>query len=145
MKLAAFGVLVVIAGFIAGIDGLLLSGAVWIGTGLLIRALVQRNEGGKYTVEAASEVEIGRVEASKDQAPRVGLAGAFLLLLCGLGSIAIGIFSVGFPDDQEVLRWFPFAVGALITLLGLTSVAVELGRGGDEVAESGDKRPKRLM
>ena len=51
----------------------------------------------------------------------------FLLLISGLGSIAIGILSIGFPDDYEYLRWLPFAVGVAITVIGLTSIPVELG------------------
>ena len=126
MKLAGFGLVVVAVGVILGVDGLLIAGGVWIVTGLLVRALVQKNES-SFTVEPAVEAEIGRIEGSKGGSRRLGVAGIFLLLSSGLGSIAIGVIGLGFSGDYESLRWLPVAVGAFITLIGLVSIPVELG------------------
>ncbi len=126
MKLAGFGSVVVAAGLITGIDGLLISGGVWIATGLLLRVLI-RSSGGSQVVDAGIESEVGRIDGGESRAPRLGVPGMFLLLVSGLGSIAIGILGVGFSDDHEILRWFPFVVGVLITVIGLTAIPVEMG------------------
>ncbi|HMT04135.1 MAG: hypothetical protein KDB48_00470 [Solirubrobacterales bacterium] len=126
MKLAAFGLIVGLVGLLLGIDGLILSGGIWIATGLLIRILVQPGER-SHSIDASVEAEIGRIETGEGRNLRLGVPGMFLLLISGLGSIAIGILSIGFPDDYEYLRWLPFAVGVAITVIGLTSIPVELG------------------
>lgn len=127
MKLAAFGLIVGAAGLVLGVDGLLIAGGLWIVTGLLLRTLIQRSES-SFPLDAGLESEVGRIETSGDRRPRIGLPGAFLLLVSGLGSIAIGVIGVGFSGDYEVLRWLPVAVGAYITLIGLISIPVELSQ-----------------
>lgn len=126
MKLAGFGLIVGALGLILGVDGLLFAGWAWIVTGLLVRALVHKNEN-SFTIGPGVEAEIGRIEGSKGGSRRLGVAGIFLLLISGLGSIAIGALSLGFSGDHEDLRWLPVGIGAIITLIGLVSIPVELG------------------
>ena len=86
-------------------------------------------------MDAGFESEVGQISTGK-RSPQVGVAGMFLLLICGLGSIAIGVSGVGFSGDHEFLRWLPVVVGAPILLIGLISIPIELG-----ALKSGDPDP----
>lgn len=127
MKLAGFGLIVGLVGLLLGVDGLLFAGGVWIATGLLLRLLIQRGESSRST-DLELESEMRRIGLGGRQVPLLGVPGMSLLLICGLGSIVIGIASVGFPAGYEYLRWFPVLVGSLITLIGLISIPIELGK-----------------
>ena len=116
MKFAAIGVAVAIVGLVLGVDGLLLAGGFWVITGLLARMVIQRRSEDRpaaATPTRQEEAQIGQIAGREGRAPGYRLLGLALLLVIGLGSMAIGFFEVGFPADYESLRWIPLAVGIL--------------------------------
>lgn len=122
MKLAAVGIIAVVAGIASGIDGLAIAGALWIAGGLLLKAVLTGD----------------RLEARDPQNPRWGDllggrrgAGSVVSIVVGAASIAIGLVPVGF-DGDEPLRWVPVGLGVLIAgmpLLAITMFGLGSGLG----------------
>ena len=130
MKLAVVGVVVAAIGLVIGVDGLVFTGGFWIITGLLARMLILRRQE-EMPIGAAltrrDESEIGRIAGREDNGVGYRLLGLGLLLVIGLGSMAIGFFDVGFSAEYESLRWLPFAVGILITTFVLITIPIRFG------------------
>ena len=131
MKLAIFGALVATAGLVLGIDGLIYSGGLWLASGLLIAwILAARSQESASTTSAFTiedEGEIGRIERSGVRGAPGTWPGFALMLAIGLGSMALGIFEVGFTGDDQGYRWLPIVMGILITLLTFISLPARLG------------------
>jgi len=131
MKLAIFGAVVAAAGLAFGINGLIFSGALWLASGLLITwSLAARGQESESTTSGLTiqdESEVGRIERSPvGEAPGTW-PGFALMLAIGLGSLAIGVFEVGFTGGDEGFRWLPIVVGILLILLTLISLPARLG------------------
>lgn len=127
MKLAAVGIIAVVAGLASGIDGLAIAGAVWIAGGLLLKAVLTGDS----------------LEARDPQNPRWGDllggrrgVGSVISIAVGAASIAIGLVPVGF-DGDEPLRWAPVGLGVLIAGMPLLAIAMfALGSGLGAAADA---------
>jgi len=130
LKLALFGVVVAAAGFVLDVEGLVYSGALWIGAGLLITAiLAMRGEtdpasSGPRITDVS---EIGQIQGMGGPEKQGTWPGFAFMLAVGLGSMAIGILGVGFGGDHDYLRWLPVVVGVVFTFLTLISLPARLG------------------
>ena len=129
LKLAIFGAVVAAAGFALGVDGLIYSGGLWLVSGLLIAGiLANRDESGSITsaLTIQDEGQIGRIEQSGGKPPGTW-PGFALMVAIGLGSVAIGLFDIGFAGGEDGYRWVPIVAGILFTLLTLISLPARLG------------------
>lgn len=127
MKLAAVGLISVVAGIASGTDGLAIAGAAWIAGGLLLKALLAGDD----------------LEASDPEHPRWGDllggrrgVGTIVSIVIGAASIAIGLAPIGF-DGDEPLRWIPVALGVLIAGMPLLAMVMfGLGSGLGAAADA---------
>jgi hypothetical protein len=137
MKLALFGAIVAVAGLAFGVDGLVYSGGLWVAAGLIVTViLASRGDTAQVSPQMSfqDESEIGSIQDSSGAGKSGTWPGFAFMLAVGLGSMAIGIFGVGFTGDDEYLRWLPIVVGAVFTLLTLISLPVRLGKFDPEAA-----------
>lgn len=127
MKLAALGVITVVAGLAAGVDGLAIAGAVWIAGGLLLKAVLTGVD-----LEA-------RDPANPRWSDLLGGRRGFASVITGAtgaASIAIGLVPVGFEGDDP-LRWIPVAIGIVIAGMPVIAIAMfTLGSGLGAVADA---------
>lgn len=110
MKLALLGAAVLVLGLVLSVPGLIAAGALWIATGPLARAYGEQRAARLASARDGTEV-----------AGRGFVLGVLILLAIGLPSLALGIFEIGFPDDERDWRFVPIAVGGLLTALALVS------------------------
>ncbi|MBK8293292.1 MAG: SHOCT domain-containing protein [Solirubrobacterales bacterium] len=148
MKLAVLGAVVAVAGLALGVDGLVLTGALWLILGLLAWTLITRHRGERSSgrkLTGAEEAEIGRIEGSAGQEKSNSWLGLALLLVIGIGSLAIGIFKVGFTGDSESLRWLPLGAGILVTTFAVITIPARMGASSTAVAAAaGNLVPARV-
>ncbi len=127
MKLAAVGLIAVVAGVASGIDGLAVAGAVWVAGGLLLKAVLTGVE----------------LDARDPDNPRWGDLlggrrgfGSVISLAIGAASILIGLLPVGFDTDEPV-RWIPVGLGVLIAGIPLMAIVMfTLGSGLGAAADA---------
>lgn len=121
MKLAVLGLLIVVLGWIAGVNGLLYAGGWCVVGGMLVWATIARL--GKGSGSAAIRTLLEK---------RGGLLLMTLLILTlGFPTLTIGILSIGFEPGEEAWRWLPICIGTLMLGVGLAGA---LGAGVTAVA-----------
>lgn len=123
MKLAIFGLATAILGAALGVAGLVISGAFWVVLGLLVWALFTRHEKGR--AERAKAAAAAGAASPPERRGRYA-TGISLVVLVGLGSLAIGIFELGFDAEESAWRWLPIGVGAIVTLFAAISIPIRM-------------------
>lgn len=111
MKLAALGVIAVVVGLVGDVDGLVLTGAIWIPGGLIIRLVhgpIDRDREIKPTWRDAFGGRRG--------------AASGLLIVVGIASVVIGAVPIVF-EPSEAWRWIPVAVGGFAAGTQLLALA----------------------
>ena len=116
MKIGALGAVAIAVGLVVGVDGLVLSGALWLVLGVLAWALVGRREREERRKQKTGDPSVDALLAKRDpERGRRYALGLGLLLAIGLGSLAIGLAraSASAPASDP-WRWLPVAVGAIV-------------------------------
>ena len=140
MKIGGLGAVAIAVGLVVGVDGLVLSGALWLVLGVLAWALVGRHEKEERRKRTGDpSVDALLVKRDPERGRRY-LLGLVLILTIGLGSLAIGLLGIGFDGGSD-WRWVPIAVGGIVTFLALLTIPARLGAerwgpGGPHVAET---------
>jgi hypothetical protein len=134
------GAALLVAGLALGIDGLTLTGAIWLGFGLLVRFLTR-------DMRVAEEEAKARGEKPQPPSGRRLVWSTLVWLALGVPAIVIGLAEVGFDEGDQEWRWLPVALGSLVMAIGLIgSLLYGLGKGiGAIVDEIGNPtHPARL-
>ena len=117
MKIGALGAVAIALGLVVGVDGLVLSGALWLVLGVLAWALVGRRKREERRKQKTGDPSVDALLAKRDpERGRRYALGLVLILAIGLGSLAIGLLGIGFDDGSD-WRWVPIAVGGIVTFL----------------------------
>jgi hypothetical protein len=133
------GAALLVAGLVLGIDGLTLTGAIWLGFGLLVRFLTR-------DMRIAEGEAKARGEQPQPPSGRRLVLSTLVWLLLGVPAIVIGLAEVGFDEAEAEWRWLPVALGSIVTAIGLVGAALYgLGKGigavvGEVGATPGDER-----
>lgn len=109
MKLAILGVVTALVGVLVGVDGLLLTGGVWVVIGSLLWVFVTRRQD------------------TPNRAPH--MVGFVFMLVLGIASLAIGIAGIGF-EDHGTWRILPLAMGAFALVIGPLGLLAGAGGAG---------------
>ena len=149
MKLAALGVVTLGIGIALGIDGLLLTGGLWIVLGLLLRVVVMR---GRERTEGPASYEDGGGVTVTDEDPgrsgsraqRLPVAGMLVLGVIGVASLLIGILAIGFPEPDRDWRWLPIGIGALQCGIVFLSTAMYALGSGIQAVTGNPTHPARI-
>lgn len=121
MKLAALGVVAIVAGIVSGTDGLAVAGAIWVAGGLLLKALLTGVE--RTAVAGGTDPSWNDLLGG-----RRGFAAAAAVLTGG-ASVAVGLVPIGFESD-DWLRWIPVVLGSFIAGVQLLAIVMfALGSG----------------
>lgn len=131
MKLAILGAVVAAAGAGLGVDGLVYAGGLWIAGGLSLAAMLAAIRSDRTPTISESPVnvrdEARTLKGSRAEGYHDSWWTLVLTLVIGLGSLAIGIFALGFEGEHGFLRWLPVVVGGFVTSIGLASIPVRRG------------------
>ena len=119
MKIGGLGAVAIAVGLVVGVDGLVLTGALWLVLGVLAWALVGRHEREERRKRTTGDPSVDAllVKGDPERGRRYPL-GLVLILTIGLGSLAIGLLGIGFDGGSD-WRWAPIAVGGIVTFLAL--------------------------
>lgn len=132
MKLGIVGAVIAAAGAALGVEGLVYSGGVWLVGGMALAGTLTAVRGRRDSSISAASLESepagGPLHGTSAEGYHDSWWTFVLTLVMGLASMAIGLFAVGFDGELRFLRWLPFAVGLMLTAIGLTSIAFRRDR-----------------